>query len=286
MDFSHINHLHNSIIHFWSTISLCDTSFPNLILSKDYHTIRFCLSDILYQIKHGIDSSSDQSIHHTIYLSILQNMFCFIAHSRDIHCGLGHRFITYLMLDIWYEYFPILSIAALRVILSGDKVEYGYGSWRDVCGLYDYFVNHPNRNWGSKHPLIDYAIEFMNSTLHKDWCKFTKSGLINTNVAKWVPRETSKHKALFNRLSHHWASKYTPYMLHNSSFESTRKCKTKYRKMISALTSLIQPSEYWVICDDDYIIHPPQYDFYQFFEIMESKRYSSMRTVFQQITSL
>jgi hypothetical protein len=276
MEFSHINHLHNSIIHFWY---ICDISPPNVILSDQ--SIRYHLSDILYQIKHGIDSTSDQTIHKSIYLSILQNMFCFIAHSRDIKCGLGHRFITYLMLDVWYEYYPVLAISAMHGILT-----HGYGSWRDVCGLQDYFVNH-STHIGSFHPLIDHAIEFMNSTLHKDWRKFKKTGLINTNVAKWIPRETSKHKAMFKRLSQHWTSKYTPYMVSTNDddeFATIRKCNAKYRKMISAMTSVVPNIEY---SDDDQIQSPPsQYDFYQFFEIMESKRYTSMQNVFQQVTSV
>ncbi len=280
MEFSHINHLHNSIIHFWS---LCDVSLPN-VRSKDYQSIHYHLSDILYQIKYGIDSTADQTIHKSIYLSILQNMFCFIAHSRDIKCGLGHRFITYLMLDVWYEYYPILAISAMHGILK-----YGYGSWRDVCGLHDYFVNH-STYIGSFHPLIDHAIEFMNSTLHKDWRKFKKTGLINTNVAKWIPRETSKHKVLFKRLSHHWVSKYTPYMLHASTnddeFATIRKCNAKYRKMISSMTSIVPKVEY-LDDDDDQIQSPPsQYDFHEFFEIMESKRYTSMQNVFRQVTSV
>jgi len=234
-DTDHVRATHESIIDFWKTVSR----------DCELYSARKQLVSILNTIRSRINTSA-HSIDHAIYLSILENMFCFIAHTRDIHCGLGRRETTYMMLDAWYECFPVLACFALRELLSGDNSQYGYGSWRDVSGLYDYMVQYSVR--GADHPLVDNAVELMNTALRKDWMTFTKYGYSNTNVAKWVPRETSSHKELFNKLAYQWTCKYTPHILQSptsikAEFAAARKYKTMYRKIIVALTELIDPVE-------------------------------------------
>lgn len=87
--------------------------------------------------------------------------------------------LTYMMLDVWYQFFPVLAVYALESILL-----MGYGSWRDIKGLCRYLRKHSIRNllrFGeSEHPLILTAVEFMVKHLDRP------------GVAKWVPRESSR----------------------------------------------------------------------------------------------
>ena len=235
-----VQHLHASIVDLWTFISReCDYEHDSLIDARRQ------IVYILRTIRNRLEIPT-QTIDHAIHLSILENMFCFIAHTRDIHCGLGHRKITYMMLDAWYECYPILAIRALRTILIGNNTKFGYGSWRDVCGLYDYCIQHSRR--GEDNPLIDISVGFMNSTLRKDWRALKKHGVCNTNVAKWVPREKSRHHGLFTRLAHDWGHRYTPHIMTGATtvdaeFAAIRKCKMLYRKTVVSLTRLIDPLE-------------------------------------------
>ena len=56
--------------------------------------------------------------------------------------GFGKRKMTYMMLNVWYDFFPVLSIKALHTIVSGTGNIYSYGSWRDICELCAYLKNN------------------------------------------------------------------------------------------------------------------------------------------------
>ena len=247
-EINHVQHVHHSIVDLWLFISReCDYQHDSLMKAREL------LVNILQTIRIHLNTR-DQSIQQSIFLSILQNLFCFIAHTRDIHCGLGHRQTTYMMLDAWYDCYPILAIVAFQTILKGNHSKYAYGSWRDICGFYDYCCKHSSR--GFDHPLIDVSVRFMNSTLRKDWRSFKKKGTCRTNVAKWVPREKSHHSELYNHLACDWGRRFIPHIFSSATsvdaeFASIRKCKTNYRKMIVELTRIINPIEHKMCAKDD-----------------------------------
>jgi hypothetical protein len=112
-------------------------------------------------------------------LHVLETLFVGLAYVRDIAGGRGERMLTYMMLDVWYQFFPVLAVYVLESILL-----MGYGSWRDIKGLCRYLRKHSIRNllrFGeSEHPLILTAVEFMVKHLDRP------------GVAKWVPRESSR----------------------------------------------------------------------------------------------
>ena len=100
----------------------------------------------------------------------VKTLFGALAYVRDIAGGRGERVLTYMMLDVWYQYFPVLAGNALESLTL-----LGYGSWRDIKGLCVYL--HSIR---PDHPLILTAVEIMVKNLE------------TPGVAKWAPRETSK----------------------------------------------------------------------------------------------
>jgi hypothetical protein len=112
-------------------------------------------------------------------VSTLRTLFVTLVHVRDIAEGRGERVLTYMMLDVWYQYFPVLAVYALETILL-----MGYGSWRDIKGLCRYLRKHSIRRRSlvvvEDHPLIETAVELMLRHLK------------TPGVAKWVPRESSK----------------------------------------------------------------------------------------------
>lgn len=248
---NHVRDVHDSIVKLWSFIAK-EASYQDDSLSD----ARRQLVDILHTIR-GHLTSSEPTIHRAIFISILGNLFSFIAYTRDIHSGLGHRKTTYMMLDAWYECYPLLATTALHTLLRGNMANFAYGSWRDVGGLYDYCLQHSPR--GMDHPLIDFSVRIMNNALRKDATKFKKTGACSSNVAKWVPREKSRNGELFKLLALDWGRRFTPFLFQSATsidaeFSAIRKCKTNYRKLIVGLTQLVDPIEH-KMCAKDPVIY-------------------------------
>jgi len=103
-----------------------------------------------------------------------------LASTRDIRAS-GHRWLTYAMLDVWYDVYPVLAVYALEALILE-----GYGSWRDVPGLCCYLRTMSVR--GEDHPFIETAVELM---IRHFRCNNSDQHLI----AKWIPRETSRKKS-------------------------------------------------------------------------------------------
>ena len=143
------------------------------------------VSIILGTLRKKMDTKST-NINQSIYLCLLDTLFSSIAYVRDIHCGLGLRDATYALLYVWYDFFPMLAISALKHLVSGDYYQYSYGSWHDICGLCDYLRKNSKR--GVDHPLIDNAVQIMNACIRDDWVSYQTNGYCSTNCAKWVPR--------------------------------------------------------------------------------------------------
>ena len=154
----------------------------------------------------------------------------------DIRDNKGERYITYMLLYVFYEYFQEEAVSLLYEIVPKR------GSWRDIPGLCD-IIRHFS---GPDHPLIEKSIEYMNSALHYDYILSKKNGKIS-NIAKWIPRETSKHAWLFERLAHHWTKTYTPYLFSslrdcdpNAHVRAANKSRQLYRKVFVGLSKRLE----------------------------------------------
>jgi len=165
-------------------------------------------------------------------------LYRLIAHTRDINDGLGERDLTYAMICVWYRYYPVLAITALRFIVS----TVGIGTWADIkylCG-YATRTNDPNAE-----AIIDSAIGLLNYQLNVDRIAWNnalvnylqiKKTTPNTLVprpsgrdvmsfaAKWAPREKSRFGWMFHRMVVQWSQ----------MFGGSVNAKT-YRTMISML---------------------------------------------------
>jgi Mg-chelatase subunit ChlD len=120
----------------------------------------------------------------------------------------------------------------------GDRNIHQYGSWKDIKYFCEYVKTETGNN--IHHPLIFYAVKLVNSQISKDYEKM----LVNSNevslTAKWVPREKSSFGWLYEQLA-------TDHFVHivstaTNSYSIQRailKCKTEYRKVLSALNRKI-----------------------------------------------
>lgn len=237
-----ISSLQSSIFLLWhNCVHLSNHDDDNEIANISSH-----LHNILNTIRLKLMNLPSETIQEIIYKSILNNMLCFLAYIRDIRMGLGYRKLTYSMITVWYEYYPQLTKNIIQLFVQRNDETFSFGSWRDIPELCNYIKQYTLL--GHDHPLINILVSFMNDTLHNDWEYYKQHNSCKTNVAKWIPRESSKKYGwLFQNLFLDWSKKYTHYLRHNnrssSYFSSLLKCKTKYRKLVSSLTKTIMPLE-------------------------------------------
>ena len=188
------------------------------------------LKDLLSNLKQNVNSTiiSEKELARG-YLSILYKM---IGHTRDIIDGKGEYNLTYMMIYTWFEFYPTLSLFALKCLVTNeDKKAHQYGSWKDI----KYFCEYCKSNGAHIfHPLIHYAIILMNEQLKKDYEDYSKGSKDISLVAKWVPREKSTFGWLYEFLA---TSYFIEYMETANTDERKKKailkCKTEYRKIIS-----------------------------------------------------
>lgn len=217
-----------------------------LTRTDEYGFVRLktTLKGLLKTIKSIIDTnSSEEKDLAKGYLSILYKM---IGHTRDIIDGKGEYTLTYMMIYTWYEFYPELAKFALKCLVDlGDKNVHQYGSWKDIKYFCDYcrseycecckrFCEIDN------HPLVQYAVKLVNDQIRKDYSILVANSNDISLAAKWVPREKSRFEWLYQSL----ATEYFKQYLATANTEDRRikaflKCKTSYRKILSALNKKI-----------------------------------------------
>lgn len=175
---------------------------------------------------------------------LLVTLFKIIGKTRDIEGGKGEYTLSYMMILTWHKYFPVLAKTALQLFVLDPKQidetndsQEPYGSWKDM----KYFCKYVLDNGGDmSHPLIQYCIEGINSTLRVDENKYKndKDGSKSLSlVAKWIPRQDSnKFGFLYDAL----AKGYYPEFLSSAKTDASKakalkKCKTQYRILCSTL---------------------------------------------------
>ena len=211
------------------------------------------------------------------FLILLYKM---IAHTRDIVYGKGERKLTYMMISVWYKYYPVFAIYALHRLfdllylpekglpldiylnsyLSSRK--HSFGCWKDIKYFCWYVAEHSAKK--KDDPLIEIAITIMNDQLERDLTvvntcmkspeysyydgKYQMRKYISY-VAKWVPRENTKFDWVFDKLALDWAHRITPYYFAGGvgvgvgSFSLSNKYKMNYRKIVSGLNRILDTVE-------------------------------------------
>ena len=170
------------------------------------------------------------------YLSLLYRI---IGQTRDIVDGKGECTLSYMMIYTWFEFFPKLSLFALKCLVDlEDKEVHQYGSWKDL----KYFCKYcKSQKLEVGHPLILKAIQLTNEQLRKDHEQLLANNVTDlTLAAKWVPREKSSFGWLYQTLSTGYFKEYMETAnSEQRSVKATLKCKTEYRKLISSLNKAI-----------------------------------------------
>ncbi len=219
------NSIQEQIVQFNFQITRTENSNP----LKDRLTNM--LTTLSYQLENG--SLSEKEIARR-YLSILYKM---IGHTRDIVDGKGEYTLTYMMILVWNKFYPKLAEFALKCLVDlGDKSVHQYGSWKDI----KYFCEACKTHGHEGERLIAYAIELTNEQIGKDYANLISNSNDISLAAKWVPREKSSVGWLFERLATHFFSHILVTAKNDISRQKAiLKCKTEYRKIISALNKQI-----------------------------------------------
>ena len=144
--------------------------------------------------------------------------------------GLNKRLLSYCLLDILSEHDINL---ANELFLNFTTI----GSWKDLKYFY-MFCSLIGKEFTSS--VIDYSIQLANEQLKKDLLNYTNTNTTNSisNIAKWIPREKSKYKKLYERLVIDYF-KDTNYFKYTNNSEQKKKAmnkaKMEYRKILSKL---------------------------------------------------
>jgi len=183
--------------------------------SKELHLL---LKTLKYDLEKGDTTGY-------VYLRTLYEM---IGHTRDIYFGRGERDLSYMMILVWYSYFPDLAFYAFQrfviPIQDGTHTYPSFGCWKDV----KYFCKHVIKEAGIQHPLIGFTVSLANWQLKRDKDRGLSDSL--SNVAKWIPRET-KSPLLYEQFVMNWFDKCSA--MDGAANANISFMKKKYRTMIS-----------------------------------------------------
>ena len=200
-------------------------------------TLRKILTSILKDSYYEIDFA---------YLELLYRM---IGSTRDIIMGKGERTLSYMMIDVWYDYYPIFATHALDTFVKSFNNQVPYGSWKDIKYFCDYCIKNGRDFY---HPLITHSVKLINEQLKKDEENYLNNSKSISLVAKWIPRENSKFKWLFILLSSDYYSVYLNSSHDNKSYiKALTKCKCSYRQLISTLNKELSTPEV-IMCNSEW----------------------------------
>jgi hypothetical protein len=150
-----------------------------------------------------------------IGLAYFEIMYQFILFCRDVKRGLGEMTLTYMMLFIWYKYFPVHALSVLHLLPQWNPETFSIGSWRDI----PYFCEFVRHFQGESCPLIDTCVGLMNHQLDVDMQILQNSSDKDPTislVSKWIPRENSKRfHWLYDRFVIQWYKSFHPEFFDN-----------------------------------------------------------------------
>lgn len=164
------------------------------------------------------------------YLAILYKV---IGYTRDIIDGKGEYKLAYDMVIVWNEFYPELAEHAITCFVQ--STEHPYGSWKDLkylCKLCN------DSNTGAN--LIAHSVKLLNAQLRRDYASMISNSDDISLAAKWAPREKSAFGWLYDTLAMDYFDIYMKTANSELSRRNARlKCKTEYRKLITALNKAI-----------------------------------------------
>ena len=216
---------------------LVQINFQLVRNNNNWYTLKEKINQLLYNLKNNIilNYYSNECKY------CLELFYRMIAYTRDYEKGKGECKLSYMMINILYDYYPQLACFALSsFVTSFNKNTLPYGSWKDIKYFCRYCLDNKR---DIKHPLIIHAIRLINNQLIVDINNINNNNPISL-VAKWIPREKSSFGILFNELAYN----YFPDIIKSASNAGSLtlaklKCKTNYRKICSYLNKKLNTPE-------------------------------------------
>jgi hypothetical protein len=205
---------------------------------------REILDGLMDQIEQGIISFVD-------FQELIVLNYKLVAFTRDIICGKGEYTLAYMLVNVWFEYFPELAKFMLKSFVVFDG-KHPLGSWKDLKHFCNYCIKCGYKRY---YPMIKYAYDLIIEQLKKDVLKTRNEEL--SLVAKWIPREKSKRFGwIFNELA---VLYFNNYIQSTNDFEkhvkAVSKCKTDFRVLVAGLNKrlgtiqIYQCSKEWAKID-------------------------------------
>jgi len=199
--------------------------------------VLFSILSILHTKYYALKNSGDDT---TLVVEHLILLYKIIGQTRDIVDGKGECSLTYMMIYTWYNFYPELAFHSIKCLVDfgDDGKTHQYGSWKDI----KYFCSYcHNQGFHVEHPLIQYAINIVNIQIISDYANLISNSDDISLAGKWVPREKS---GKFGWMYEALACNYFPRYIETARTETAKsaaivKCKTEYRKILSALNRKI-----------------------------------------------
>lgn len=153
-----------------------------------------------------------------------------LLNTRDIIKGKGEKILSFTML---HKLSFIEPEIAKHLIKSFVKLENDHpiGSWADIKHMWEQF------DWTDEFEY--YFIQLINDQLRKD-NEHTKISL----VSKWIPRESNKHKKLFQKLAEDYFSYFiSSAKSQDSLYKAKRKAYTHYKTIVTKLSKKLDVTQ-------------------------------------------
>lgn len=196
-----------------------------------------------------------------VYIYYLLCLYKMIGQTRDIYFGKGERDISYMMLCVWYKYFPNLALYAFRTFTEKINDNNPYGCWSDVKYFCDFVRKYTSFSIIEKETIMQHVISYMLYQFDRDkllWNEkiidYLKKILGQpkllthrpdarnyiSNVAKWIPRESGKYGWLYKKIAIHWNEIHNPHVFIESNCKKQEnKCNMIFRKEVVRLSKEI-----------------------------------------------
>ena len=217
------NNLNEKVLQFYYQLVRTDKT---CLLELEY-----VLRNLLLDLTSSVDTSNRNDFESENYLLII--LYKLIAQTRDIEIGKGEYTLAYMMIKVWYDFYPEAALFAIKSFVTdtNDGKERAYGSWKDIKKFCEYCVDS---GMSKEHILIHNCLTLLTDQIKRDY-ETVMSGKNNISLAaKWAPREKSSCGWMFET-----CAKIYFYNICVNNGEFTDKIQKniymKYRKILSLL---------------------------------------------------
>ena len=221
---------------------------------KQLNKLSMQFNSLVNQLKQACKKDSS-------FVTYVEIVYKIIAETRDCFYGKGEHALSYMLIFIFYKYYPVLATYLIykfvQPLENGSLGKVGYGSWRDIKYLCQYVRDNSSKK--EKDPIIEICLELVTLTLKKDIEKVSQlqkdfpDGNIAyrehlTSLVKWLPRENKKFDWLNELCVIRWFDTYRPDFFgkvigYEGYYMALDKAKMLYRKMVAGINRHLDTTE-------------------------------------------